>query len=62
MAAHCKGPEKRPDETAQGVHCQRKEVLEVARERPGGLEVLVEPGGLELDWWLEIWRRGEFKM
>lgn len=62
MAAHCKGQEKRLDETAQGVHHRWKEDPVVARERPGGLEVPVEPGGLELDWWPEIWRRGEFKM
>lgn len=55
MAAHCKGPEKRPDEMGQEVPQQEEGQVEV-HERLGELEVPVEPCGLEWDWWLETWR------
>lgn len=52
MAARCKGPEKLPGGTGQEVPQQEEGQVE-AHERLGGLEVPVEPCGLELDWWLE---------
>lgn len=60
MVAHCKGLEKRPGETGQGV-LQQEEAQVEAHESLGGPEVPVEPCGLELDWWLETWRRREKK-
>lgn len=58
MVAHCKGPEKPQGERGRGVP-QREEGQVEARESPGGPEVPVELCGLELGWWLEIWKRKE---
>lgn len=58
MAARCKGPERLPGGTGREVPQQEEGRVE-AHERLGGLEVPVEPCGLELDWWLETWRRRE---
>lgn len=58
MVARCKGPEKPPGEMGLGVLLQ-EEVQVEDHESRGGLEVPVEPCGLELDWWLETWWRKE---
>lgn len=57
MGVRCKGREKPRGETGQGVHQQEEPPVE-AHESLGGQGVLVEPGGLESDWWPETWRRG----
>lgn len=56
MAAHCKGLETLRGEMGQGVPRQEEAQVE-AHERLGGPGVPVEPCDLELDWWLETWRR-----
>lgn len=58
VAARCKGPGKHPGGTGQGVPQQQGAQVE-AHESLDGREVPVEPCGLELDWWLETWRRTE---
>lgn len=54
--ARCKGPERSPGEMGQGVPLQEEAQVE-AHESLGGQEVQVEPCGLELDWWLETWKK-----
>lgn len=52
VEAHCRGPEKlRGEKGLEGP--QQEEVQAEAHESLDGQEVLVGPGGLELDWWLE---------
>ncbi len=56
--ARCKGLEMHPGGMGQGVPLQEEVQVEV-HESLDGREVPVEPCGLELDWWLETWRRRE---
>ena len=56
VVAHHEGQEKLQGEMGQGVPLQEEAQVEV-HESQGGWGVQVEPGGLELDWWLETWRQ-----
>lgn len=56
MVAHCRGQEMLQGEMGQGVPQQEEAQVE-AHESLGELGVPVEPCGLELDWWLETWRK-----